>query len=374
MFMAWAFTPIYAQDSEQEAVSVIDEVPISSQRASAMGGVIGTLSDNLDATFQNPAGIGGLDLPSGGNKSWFRKIYFPHVSVAGNTDAKSFLSEMRASGASTDATAGKAVIDARAGIRDYGRATVVGGAVLGRLMVVPFTDIQAASTAVGGGTDQLDLHYRTMSGVGYGFSFQDSKNVFSLGYFGYHANRKEVDGIFTYDSLTNPDERNAALAPYTTAHSGQGSNLGFILRLGKKGLAAWGVSAINAGDTRFSGKDGEDKVIKQNLQTSFSISPEIGKTGALNFIFAMDKLEDDQISATKKFHFGSELELGGRGSYASFALRAGYNAAGASGGLLLNLGLVGLEGTVYHTDISNTNAKLPERRLGTTFFVNVADF
>ncbi len=382
-YLAWVIgaglpSAVLAQASEDpaaETISVIDEDPISSNRAAAMGGAIGSLSDNLDATFQNPAGIGGLDVPAGGNKSWFRKIYFPHVTAAGNTNARSFLSEMRSSGASTDSTAGKAVIDARAGIRDYGRTTAVGGAVLGRLMLIPYTDIQAASTPIGGGTEQLDLHYRTMSGIGYGFSMQDSKNTFSIGYFGYTANRKDVDGTFTYDELTTSEQRNEVLAPYTHQYEGQGSNFGVIWRLGKKGAPALGVSTKNAGGTRFKSKSGDETLtVKENIQTTMAISPEIGKTGALNFVIGMDQLMNNQVSATKKFHVGSELELGGRGSYATFSLRAGYNAAGPSGGILLNLGLIGFEATTYCIDISNTNAKVSERRLSGSMFINVADF
>lgn len=364
-----------AEDEDESSVlSVIEDSPLASPRAAGMAGAVITVVDDLDAAFHNPAGIGGLDWEKK-KVPLIRKLYFPHVSAAGNNRSADLIKEIRSERASSDSTVGKALVDAHGGERQYARIGMLGGMVFGRTMVAPFTDIQMAATSHGEGSDLIDLNYRTLTGAGAGFSAQDASGAISVGYFGYTAQRSDTVGTFTYDEIVDKEQRTAAFDDVTTKSSAIGHNAGLIWRLGKKARPTLGVALKNVGDTRYVAKgEGEDVIQQQDLSIGFSLSPDLGRVGRLNFVLEADKLEHDELSFTEKYRVGAELLLGGLGSYATLALRAGYNDAGATGGLSLNLGLIGLEAASHGVDIGAGNEKVIERRFVGSLFVNVAEF
>lgn len=368
-------TTATATEDEAEVLTVIDDSPIASARASAMAGAVVTIADDLDAAFHNPAGIGGLGWEKKGKLPFIRKLYFPHATVGGNVRSIGLAKEIRSSGASTDSSVGKGLTDAHAGERQYARIGMLGGVVLGRTILAPFTDVQMAAVSHGAGSDLNDLTYRTLTGAGVGFSAQDPEGVFSLGYFGYSAQRSETSGTFTYDEVTDTQARSDAFDGMTVKSTATGHNAGFIWRMAKKVRPTLGVAVKNIGDTLYVAKgDGEDAVQKQDLTVGFSLSPEIGRNGIFHFVLAADRIEHDELSFAEKYRVGMELSLGGIGSYATFAARAGYQDAGASGGLSLNLGLVGLEASTHGVDIGAGNEKVVERRFVGSVYVNVAEF
>jgi hypothetical protein len=370
---AQATDPSVAAD-EAEEQTVVDESPIGSARAAAMGGAIITSADNLDAAVHNPAGIGGLDL-KGRNPPWIRKLYFPWIGFAANQNSTQLQKEFKSEGGSGDSTVGKALIDAEAGKRQYGRVSAGVGMVFGRLLVFPYYDNQVAAVPVGGGSDMIDLHQRTTSGLLFGTSVQTDDERFSLGYSGYTASRSEVDGMFTYDEINSPELRKAATAERTTKSTALGHNAGFVWRMGKKAAPTFGVAMKNVGGTEFKSQDDTESVkLEQDLSAGFSLSPSVGKTGAFHFSLQADRLSDADVSMVKKYRVGLELSLGGRGSYALFALRAGYNDAGASAGTTLSLGLIGLDAAMQSVDIGAGNHKVVERRVTGSIYVNVAEF
>jgi hypothetical protein len=87
-----------------------------------------------------------------------------------------------------------------------------------------------------------------------------------------------------------------------------------------------------------------------------------------------DRLFDPEVSLSKKYRMGLELSLGGAGSYSTFALRAGATQAGPSGGLALNLGLVGFNVGAQSVDIGAVNQRVIETRAVADIYVNVAEF
>ena len=154
-----------------------------------------------------------------------------------------------------------------------------------------------------------------------------------------------------------------------------GNNVGLTWKLGKKASPTLGVSMKNAGNTKLKAKgDADDQVLKQDLTVGFSVSPQFCKDNWANLVLEAQDLTNSDESLVKKYHLGTELLLGGFGSYATFGLRAGYAYAGPSAGLSLNLGLIGLEAGVYSVDVGDGNTKDVERRGIATLYVNVADF
>ncbi len=381
LLAALTAAPLAAQDAASDIVTpdakvrtVIDESPLPSARAAAMGGAISTVADDLVAAFHNPAGIGGLNWDKE-KPPFVRKLFFPHVSAAANQNTKNLQGTFKSSGADSNAGLGKSLADAHANQRQYARVGLNTGFVLGRTMVVPFQDIQLAAASRGEGTEQIDMHYRSMSGIGAGFSATDAAGRLSIGYFGYTASRSDVSGTFLYDDIDNTDRRSDLLSDHAVKSTGTGHNAGLIWRLGKAAAPTLALSLKNAGDTTFTASgDGDDITVKQDATVGFSINPRIFKTGGFLFLIEAGQLEDPDVSFVKKFRTGLELTLGGFGSYATFALRAGYNAAGASGGLALNLGLIGCEASLQSVDIGVGNESVIEQRIVGQVYVNVAEF
>jgi len=354
--------------------SVIDEDPLPSARAAALGGALSTTADDFDAAFHNPAGIGGLGL---GKRQLplIRKLYFPEIAVAANPNSTKLYNEFQKQGGANDSAIGAGILDANAGKEQYGRASVMGGAVFGRTLVVPFSDMQMAATAKDDGSGLIDLHYRRMTGIGFGFSAQDSEGRLSLGYFGYTATRQEIQGDVAYTDVADKSKRAEALKGDEATYSGAGHNVGLIYRLGKRLAPTLAVAVTNLGDTHFHTTGGAaDLVDKQDMTVGFSVSPQLGKVGICHFTLEAGRLNEENVSLLKKYRLGSEILLGGDGSYATFALRGGYNYTGPSAGFALNLGLISLAATTYSVDIGTGNDTVTERREMATFTVNVASF
>ena len=335
----------------QTVNSVIDEDPLPSVRAQGMGGALTTVADNVDAAFHNPGGIGGLG-PVKDDAPWVRKLYFPAISASANSNATSLVSDLRNNGAYSDAVVGKAAVDSRANLRQFGRVNIATGIVVKRVMVIPFSDTQIAAVPRGKETNILDTHYRNMSGVGYGFSVQDPSRRMSLGYFGYNAARKEVLGPLAYDQLIDSGQRNATVAASSSNYVGHGDNAGFIWKLGSLAAPTLGVNSKNIGGTRFYGRGGaSDLIVSQQSSVGFSLSPRLASSGVANFVMKIDQLENKSLALNQKYSLGAEMLLGGIGSFATFGARAGYNYAGPSAGINLNLGLISCEASTYAVDL-----------------------
>jgi hypothetical protein len=361
-------------DTDPAYLSVIDEDPIPSPRGAGMADALVTSSDDLDAAFNNPAGIGGLNVNKKTN-NWVRKLYFPWASVSVNQNSQELYKEVKQQGGTNDSTIGKAIVDAAAGERQYARANMIAGLVVGRTMIAPFSDVQIAATSEGNGSNLVDMHYSSTSGIGYGFSAQDKDGRISLGYFGYLANRSETTGTFLYDDIISQDQRKEILSANSTKYGAAGHNVGMIWKLGKAGSPTLGVAAKNAGDTKWKASgEGEDVIQKQDLAMGFSVGPQLGRSSWWNTTLQVSHLSEPDVSLIKKYRVGTELMLDGYGSYATFALRGGYSYAGPSAGLSLNLGLIGLEASAYTVDVGAGNERVPERRGIVALYVNVADF
>jgi hypothetical protein len=408
-FSSLAFSQTETSDSDPTVTeqTIIDSSPFTSARATAMGGAISTVADDLDATFANPAGIGGLGM--GKRKMpWVRKLYFPAISGSANSNAKSLNKAFKEQGGAEDTDIGQSILDAAEGKRQYGRANVVAGTVLGRSIYVPFTDYQVATVSQGNGL--VDTHYRAMSGFGMGFSVQDPKGIFSLGYFGYTATVKDLKGILSYQEMIDTESRKEAFSNYTNSYSGAGHNVGFAWVLAKRGkptlsfvakdiqdthLASTGdikdvasPSVVTSDDeteteetlaestTASSEFEIEDEIVyRRNTTIGFSVSPQIGKSSHINWVLEATHLDEKDKALHKKMRTGLEYNIwGATGSYAGVSLRAGYNSAGGSAGAYLNLGIINFEASSYAVDIGVDNKKVIERRMTGTVGINVGEF
>jgi hypothetical protein len=170
--------------------------------------------------------------------------------------------------------------------------------------------------------------------------------------------------------------RNSAIRTYANEYTGRSDNVGLIWRFSPWWNPSLGVATKNLGNSTFRNSGGGlDLVIPQQTSIAVSASPKLGKESRANFVLKFDQLENKSLAPNEKYHIGSELLVGGLGSYATLGLRAGFTHMGASGGLSVNMGLISVEASSYFVDLAATSgARAAEQRLGATVYVNVAEF
>ena len=367
-----------AQEAEEapletsETNTVLDKNPIGTARSASMSESIGSVADDLDAFIFNPAGIGGLHHKKA--PPFIRKLYFPHVSLFANKDSLELGKEFRSEGGSGDGAIGKALVDAQAGKRQYGRVSSVVGLVFGRMIAVPYHDIQVAAVSQGNGTDLVDMRYRSQSGVGYGFSVLEETGRFSLGYSGYTAQRSEIYGSFLYADIIDKAARKEILKDNTTKSTASAHNIGITWQLAKTATPKMTLVLRDVGNTVFKQKGGGDPTIyEQDLNAGFSLGNAPGKSYNFTYMIEAGRLLDDEVSLDKKLKTAVEWTYDGTGTYARLGAHAGYTFAGPSAGLSINIGIISMTAGIYSVDIGTGNDRLTEERYTGTFNVNVAE-
>ena len=364
--------------SSTQASTVLDPSPFSTCRAAGLGGALSTLANDVDAIYYNPAGIGATGLSGKRNdNSMVKAMYFPFAAVSLNQNAGAVRSEFNAQQAQNDASAGAAIIDANAGKRQFARASIMPfGLVMGRAAVVPVIDHQLAAVPVGDGTGDVNLRYRTFSGLLFGASAADTSNKFSLGVSQAYGTIEETSGAFSYVDMVDSYQRKKILKNNRATYAAKSINAGFTLRMPKGANPAFSLVARNMGNTRNTAKANADEplVYDEDLTMGFSISPELGHFGRLNFIVEGGYLTQKQMAARKKLRGGVELLLGGDTGKSLFGIRAGGTDAGWSAGLHLNLGLIGVEVESHAIDIGANNNRLIERRNSGIVYIDLGSF
>jgi hypothetical protein len=352
-----------AQDSStSEVETVVDRSPFISPRASAMAGAYSPFATNLDAAFQNPAGIGGYLEKSPG--SFVRQLNFPYAGITVNDSTRALNSDFSSQGGADDAEIGRTIIDAYGGKRQFARASIVPNIVLSRLMLLPILDQQIAAIPQGSGTDEVKMHYRGSYGIGGGFSVSDPRGALTLGVFASSLSVQEVKGTALYSSVINADERNAAIGDITSKFSGKRVNAGLTYKLGKNGVTMFSLVARDLGHSQFNRTSGNGEELKfdEDWSLAFGASPRIGKSMALKYVLQADLISNHDLAIVEKLKTGIEFLYGSDLDRPLVGVRAGYNYSGLSTGFDLNLGMIGLQLASYAEDIGTGNSRVVERR------------
>jgi hypothetical protein len=368
----------YAQEAEEtpletsETNTVLDRNPIGTARSASMSESLGSVADDLDAFIFNPSGIGGQHHKKAA--PLIRKLYFPHVSLFANKDSLELGQDFRSEGGSGDGSIGQALVEAQAGKRQYGRVSSVVGLVFGRVIAVPFNDVQVAAVSQGNGSDLVDMRYRSQSGVGYGFSVYDETIGFSLGYSGYMAQRSEIYGSFLYADIIDKSARKDILKDNTTKSSASAHNVGITWQLAKTASPKLSLVMRDIGNTVFkTNGDGEQTVYEQDLNAGFSLGNAPGKSYYFTYMLEAGRLLEEEVSLDKKLKTSVEWTYGAAGTYARLGAHAGYTFAGPSAGFSINIGIISVTAGFYSVDIGTGNHKLTEERYTGTLNVNVAE-
>jgi hypothetical protein len=368
---------------KENVQNILEDFHAPSSRGDGVSGALVTSADDLDATWHNPAGIGGLQVQKE-RGPWIRKLYFPWIAFSANKNSWSLAKDFKSAGGNYDRIIGKSVMAAHAGQRQYARAHVLSGVLVGRLLLVPINDLQIAATTQAddkttGDIDESEYvtgHFKSLSGVGGGISAQSSDGALSLGYFGYSVHRVDIEGDFKYDDMINAPQRRKVLNETEKKSAGNGHHVGLIWKIGKIWAPTLGIAIKNLGDTTFHSKSEGfiSPKVSQNTSMGFTIGPNFNPYSSLKMTIQADRLDDPEVALGKKYRLGFEFLLGGLSSHSTFALRAGGTQAGGSIGLGVNLGLIGCNAAIHSVDIGVGNQKVIERRGVVDAFVNVAEF
>lgn len=357
------------------AQTVLDRSFWISPRALGMGGAISPLADGIDAPYYNPAGIGGVQPTK--RQHWISALDFPYIGAGMNDNARELYGKLGSSGFGADPVIAEAALAANENKRQYLRASFVPKFGIGRTLIAYHQDIQMAAMNTGEPDNLIDTHYRVTSGPGVGFSATDKDQTFLLGLYGFLGSRKDTAGTFDWADINDPDRRKSTLNSNSTTYTGFVKQMGVSWRLAKTALPTLAIVARDAGDTEWKASkgSGEDYVEKEEKIIGFSLSPQLGKWGYLNWVVEAGGLGDSDVAMTKKFRSGLEMAFGDRyGSDAAFALRAGVNNAGGSYGLGFNVGLINIQAANYAEDIGIANKRVIERRTVGIIRINVGEF
>ena len=362
-------------DIDRNSKISVDESPFVTARAAGMANAVSPVADSTEAPFFNPAGIG-FEEGKSTHKGWVKQLDFPYVAGAANDNSLKLMKDYQDSGVKENKGLVTPILDSTAGKRHYARVSAFPNLILGKLMVGAIQDQQFASVAQGEGTNKVSAHYRSVSGIGAGMSVSDPKGRISIGAFGTFLDRKDTSGEFDFLRVIDKDTRKDELDGKTTKTSGAAIHAGMIWRIADKGDPRFSAVVRDAGNTHYKAKDETqaEVVVNQDVTLGFSIGPQIGHSGKLNIIVEGNRLTDKYTAVTKKFRTGAELLLGTGQGRPTFSLRTGYNLAGVSGGLGLDLGLVGVQYANQAVDVGIDNVHVIERRHVGVFVVNVAEY
>jgi hypothetical protein len=312
--------------ASEESNTVLDSAPFATARASAMGGALSTIANDLDALYYNPAGLGGLGFDKSERKTPFiRSLVFPYSAVSLNDTANTVRKEFDAKGAQSDANVGSAILDANSGKRQYLRATFMPiGLLQGRTAIVPTIDHQIAAVPDTDSPGEVKLRYRTFSGVMVGTSVADYASRISIGISQSIGTIQETYGNFQYVDAVDVNARKEIYSANRKTYKAAATNLGMTVRPQKKLSPSFSLVARNMGNTknRSSNSAYESLIFEEDLTAGASISPKYKKLH-FNAIVEASHLTQKHIAAAKKLHAGFEVLLAGDTGKAPLGLRVG---------------------------------------------------
>jgi hypothetical protein len=359
---------------DQSHKTVLDDSPVTMARSTGMAGASSGVADGVDALYYNPAGIGGLEFKAKSHPT-VRQLNFPYVGASANSNSMAIQSQFSETGAANNNTIADAIVQANAGNRVYARFSLFPNIVIGRIALGVIVDNQLAAVPIGNGS-LVETRYRETTGAIAGFSLTNTNRTLFLGASVASLSRAETVGQFEYSAIDNPVTRDEIFADARTNYDGMQANVGLLWRMGKRLHPTLSIVAKNLGDTHFVPSDPskEEMIVKQNLSTGFSVTAYEGKLMQIVSTLQFDELENSNQNVNKKLKFGTELLVGeDGGSRSAFGFRAGYNSAGVSAGLQLNLGLFGLQASSYAEDVGVNNRSVIDRRQEIVIQIDVSE-
>jgi hypothetical protein len=373
-----AYLLALAQPSLADVKTTLDPGFYTSARAGALANSLSGSATGLDAAFWNPALIGG----SSGSKQNIRNLHLPYIGTSYNKNTQNLKKSFDGSNGEEDPLIGESIVNSNKGERQYGRFSLGSDVEWKRILVNGFSDVQASALSptdrspdpVTGNT-MIALKYRQVTGYGMGFSWMNTKETFSIGWYGALTTTKDLEGELAYEELITYDARRTYIQQNMSTFKAMLNHYGAWYRLPGKLSPTLTLVTRNPGDTKLKNVDPSksNSAIKEDWVLGFSLQPKIG-SGQLTWNNDFSRISEHKESLESKFSSSLELSYGGDGTTGTLVFRAGANRAGISAGLGLNLGILNFDIANQAVDIGEINDRLVERRTSGVLSVNVREF
>jgi hypothetical protein len=363
----------WASASDPKHLTSLDDSIIGLPHSSGMAHATIACPNGIEAIYQNPAAIGGLD---GQKLPIVSQLEFPYASLSINSNSSDLMDQFKAQGGSDNSAIGTAIIQAHTNTRQYGRFALMPNIIIKRMAIVPIVDQQLAATAVDASTDNVYIHARTTTGLGIGTAISGNKGGYYFGIFTANVNVTEIDGLASYANIISTENRSAALKDITAKYSGTRTNVGLLFKLGRKHDARLAIVARDLATSKLQSEDNpaDSLAIPENLSIGMAFHKKINSSSGVRYTFQADRLSQTKISVIHKPRAGFEIYYGKNSNKPAASLRMGSCYSGISGGIALSLGLLGLQASTYLMDVGATNDLISERRYDLSVRVELVEF
>ena len=363
--------------AQAEVKTTLDPGVYSSARGGALAGAISCTANGLDASFYNPALIGGLTA----GKTNVRNLHLPYLGASLNKNAANLNHSFQSSAGEEDPVIGEAIVNANSGKRQFARLSLGSDIEWKRMLVNSFFDLQAAALSptdlspdMATGYTMISAKYKQTLGMGGGMSWMNTRETFALGLYSAKVFVRYLDNALPYEILSNPAARKEYLNQNIGTYNGTYNHFGLYAKLPISTPTKFSLVARTPGSSKLQSTDPTkpDLKIREDWVSGLSVSPKLS-TGILSLSFDISRLTEHHEALKSKVAGSVEFSLGGIGNDASFAFRLGANRAGISGGIALNFGLLNLDLASQATDIGDENDRFLERRTTVMMSLNLRD-
>lgn len=376
----WIYLAITASQQAIADESVIEQTkldpsPFVDARASALGLAVSPTANGLSAPYYNPAAIGGLHYKP--SRPALIGLRVPFMGLSANDESAKLRTALSRSQDISEPELSNEVLKAYVGKRQYARLSILPNLTINRFFVAYIYDIQVAAVKASATEQTITTSLLEQQGPYLGFSFSSPKRNFYMGFAAAYISRSSVEGDFTTAQLEMPSERKSAFKAASSNYYGTPIHAGMIWHIAQAWRPTLALVAHDLGGTRYksSSSANSDITEPEDLTIGFSMSPNTGSLGFLNYVLEAAGLKDSDMAINKKLRTSLEWTIGNRFGYnAGFSLRLGYNSAGLSYGAGMNAGIVHLSMSSFAEDVGKANYRVIERRQVANFAINVADF
>jgi len=374
-------------------------------RPLGMGGAFTAISDDQNAIWTNPAGIGHTRKPRSRNK--INLLTIPNINVGSNNEARASFSTLDSSGKGETSdqavTAIENAIDAAGGSTDK----PIWGFFSAAPTLYLATDYNASAAfslfsnnrvkiAIEDPTSNL-LRTEIVSDIGgvLGASYGTKLNAFTFGIQLRPTLRYAYDDSLPAADVLDKTTLKKQIEQGANTGTGIGLDMGLLWTIPDFWFPTFGLAVFNLPTgcvnnylnpytelrqticgTTYSGKvnnpDSLFLVDPTDIRMGFSITPRITNKLALRFDLDVHHLYIPSgttfyglpgVDASKLVHAGLEAFLGNPLLLSPFSVRVGYGGGFTSAGLTLRLRFLLLEFATYGADISSTPTAREDRRL-----------
>ncbi len=349
-------------------------------RALGMGDAFVAVSDDENALFDNPAGIGYND-PRNKSKSIVKSASFPNITFATNSFTSSLIGiYFNSSYRYPSNVIGQSIANSSSNDIVFSRISLFPNVVIGRFQIgfladshlSGYTTMLSSSQTSSYSTPADPLSYdktfsifnRNQYGPVAGFSLPISNHII-LGLGTRFMERSTI--IRTIEVNQNgpitPSLQNAENNINRT--HGVAFDTGILIPFQNKLNTKIALSFLDVGDTTYNASNSSsfNEVENMNTKAGISINPNLSKNVGAILSVEEERINDVRVNDRDKIRAGCELSFGSyTGANAPFSVRAGYGMQTFSAGMSFYILFATFDLATYGESVPINNGYVTDRR------------